>query len=61
MYVGVGDMETLYFPLNFAVGFFFFLFRATPVACGISQARGRIRAASETYPIACGNPRSLSH
>ena len=26
MYVGVGDMETLCFPLNFAVGFFFFSF-----------------------------------
>ena len=29
--------------------FFFFLFMATPVAYGSSQARGQIRAAAEVY------------
>ena len=31
---------------------FFFLCRATPVACGISQARGQIRAAAAAYTTA---------
>ena len=34
---------------------FFFLLMFTPVAYGSFQARGGIRAASETYPAAYGN------
>ena len=54
---------------------FFFLFRATPMAYGSSQAKGsnqscswwptpqqhQIQAVSATYTTACGNARSLIH
>ena len=40
---------------------YFFLFRATPVAYGSSQARGQIQAASETYATVHQNTRSLTY
>ena len=63
--------------LTFSLFFFFFLFKATPVAYGSSQARGWIRTAaaalshchsnagpellSATYTAACSNGGSLTH
>ena len=41
--------------------FSFFLFRAAHAACRRSQTRGRIRAASATYPTAHSNAESLTH
>ena len=38
-----------------------FLFRATPVACGSSQARGRIRAAADSLGHSQGNVGSEPH
>ena len=62
---------------SFNSTFFFFFFKATPSACGSSQARGRIRACtcrptpqpqhhqiqaiSATYAAACSNTRSLTN
>ena len=40
------------------LSFFFFLFRAAPVACGSPQAKGWIGAASATYATAYVNARS---
>ena len=37
------------------------LFRASPVACGGSQARGHIGAEPPAYTTAHGNARSLTH
>ena len=43
------------------VGFFFFLFRATPTACGGSQARGQIRATAAVHSHSHSNTRSKPH
>ena len=40
---------------------FFFLFRATPGACGISGARDRIRATAAGLHHNPGNTGSLTH
>ena len=47
--------------LFFFFFFFFFVFWATTVAYGRSQARGRIRAAPETYITVHSTTRSLTH
>ena len=40
---------------------FFFLFRATPTACGGSQARGQIRATAAVHSHSHSNTRSKPH
>ena len=55
------DMKGQVFPKEVAlqlaldIGFFFFLFKAPPAACGSSQARGQIRGAAASLHHSHGN------
>ena len=52
------SVSTFLFP---SLSFFFLLFRATPMACGSSQARGLIGATAASLPHSHSNARSELH
>ena len=58
-YLVKGNLESLSFVQTFS--FFFFFFRAALVACGGSQAMGRIRAASGSLHHSHTKARSEPH